>query len=151
MLFRSANQYLQLLVGSTTFSNRKVLQLISCTWESSRAGGAPGLAPGGRGRHRGALAAAAIAVVAGRVQARRCKAVHTVPPQRGLRRRGRLWRRPVPSDLFHVVHGAHRGSMPKPARATPQPQALPEEARQLLVKVAMHPFRKDIHPHHIHR
>ena len=30
-----ANQYLQLLVGSTTFSNRKVLQLISCTWESS--------------------------------------------------------------------------------------------------------------------
>jgi hypothetical protein len=31
-----ANQYLQLLVGSTTFSNRKVLQLISCTWESSR-------------------------------------------------------------------------------------------------------------------
>ena len=30
------NQYLQLLVGSTTFSIREVLQLISCTWESSR-------------------------------------------------------------------------------------------------------------------
>lgn len=33
-IYQFANQYLQLLVGSTTFSNRKVLQLISCTWES---------------------------------------------------------------------------------------------------------------------
>ena len=31
-----ANQYIQLLVGSTTFYNWKLLKLISCTWESSR-------------------------------------------------------------------------------------------------------------------
>ena len=34
-IYHSCYQYLQLLVGSTTFSNWKVLQLISYTWESS--------------------------------------------------------------------------------------------------------------------